>query len=323
MKFKLVHPLWVHLPAVAALAVFIGFVISAGSLPAESPVHFNFAGEPNRYGSPWESFGLTIGLSVLFILISILLDELWARQEKTKSFNWLSLLDDIVVGALVGIDLGYLFYLQNNSESFDFPWVLLCTVTGACIILAVVLDMLRPYRPYSSSLVSGDSRTLAAEVTARLKDDAPFVYWDYQNPPYVSFIAIGLPIVMIVAGIITVFSQIWVSVILFVVGILLVFPYGGQRTIVTRKDIKVRWGIFGLRVLHLKIPEITTAEIHEFSPLKDFGGYGIRFNSEMTAYYLRGTRGVKFTMANGKKYLIGSDHPEQLYAVVDSLVDTG
>jgi hypothetical protein len=38
----------------------------------------------------------------------------------------------------------------------------------------------------------------------------------------------------------------------------------------------------------------------------------------MKAYYLSGTRGIKFTMTNGKKYLIGSDHPEQMQAVVSS-----
>jgi hypothetical protein len=46
----------------------------------------------------------------------------------------------------------------------------------------------------------------------------------------------------------------------------------------------------------------------------------VRFNREMKAYFLRGTRGVKFTMTNGKKYLIGSDHPEQMHAVVSSLI---
>lgn len=62
--------------------------------------------------------------------------------------------------------------------------------------------------------------------------------------------------------------------------------------------------------------DIATVEVHEFSPLKDFGGYGIRFNREMKAYYLHGTRGVKITVNGGKKYLIGSDRPEQLSTVI-------
>ncbi len=62
--------------------------------------------------------------------------------------------------------------------------------------------------------------------------------------------------------------------------------------------------------------DIAAVEIHEFSLLKDFGGYGIRFNREMKAYYLHGTRGVKITVNGGKKYLIGSDRPEQLSTVI-------
>ena len=121
MKYKLIHPIWTHLPATAALAILIGFIISAGPLPEEVPIHFGFDGEPNRYGSPWSSFGLIIGLSVFFILLSIFLDELWARQEKSKTFNWLSLMDDIVVGAITGLEIGYLLYIQSGVDVFHFP----------------------------------------------------------------------------------------------------------------------------------------------------------------------------------------------------------
>jgi hypothetical protein len=320
MRTKLIHPVWVHLPAAAALVVLIIFLVSAGPLPAEAPIHFSFGGEPNNYGSPWASFGLAIGLSILFIIISIILDELWARQEKKKTYNWISLMDDIFTGLLAGTNLGYLSFLQGDAESFSFPWGYALIVAGAATVLAIIIEMLRPYRPYSSMLVSEDSRALNAEIASHLKDGSPFIYWDYQNPLYVSIISIILPIVMLVAAVISLFSMIWVAVILFIVGCAMIIPYGGQRTIITRQDISVRWGIFGLRVLRLKIPEIVEATIHEFSPLKDFGGYGIRFNREMRAYYLRGTRGIKFTTTSGKKYLIGSDHPEQMHAVASSLI---
>jgi len=47
-------------------------------------------------------------------------------------------------------------------------------------------------------------------------------------------------------------------------------------------------------------------------------GYGIRFDSEMQAYFLKGDRGVLVSAAGGKRYLLGSDHPEQLAAVIDA-----
>ena len=77
-----------------------------------------------------------------------------------------------------------------------------------------------------------------------------------------------------------------------------------------------------VRVLRLPVSDIAEFAMHEFAPLKDFGGYGIRRNREMSAYYLRGNLGVKITMTGGKKYLIGSDHPERLLAVLETIART-
>jgi len=319
MKVKLVHPLWTHLPSIVALIILVILVLTAGPLPAEAPVHFGFSGEPNRYGSPWEVFGITIGLSVIFILVSVLLDELWARQEKAKSFNWLSLMDDIFVPFMAGVSLGYLSFLKSGDDSFTFPWVYALPMVGGAVIIAVILDMLRPYRPYPAPSVTEESPDLKDEITKSLRDNASFVYWDYQNPFYVTLITVVLPLVMFLVAAITWFSQAWAGIVTLVVGIMLIIPYGGQRTLVTRSQVAIRWGILGIRVLRLKIADITGVEIHEFQPLKDFGGYGIRVNREMWAYYLRGNRGVKITRSQGKTVLIGSDHPEALLAVLQGI----
>jgi hypothetical protein len=95
--------------------------------------------------------------------------------------------------------------------------------------------------------------------------------------------------------------------------------YGGMRTIVTREFVTVRLGVFGIRILRVKTFEIAATEIMQFSPIKDFGGYGIRYNGKMYAYFLRGNRGIKITLHHGLKYLIGTDHPEQLLAVIKAV----
>jgi len=145
------------------------------------------------------------------------------------------------------------------------------------------------------------------------------VYWDYQDPVYVTLLSVFVPFAMFVAAYFSWMEAVWVSVLLIVVGLLLFVPYGGQRTLVTRDAVTVRWGLFGLPVLRLRMSDIASAETHRFSPLRDFGGYGIRFNREMKAYYLRGGTGVLLTLHNGKKYLIGSDKPADLLAVVGSI----
>ena len=321
MKIKLLHPLWVHLPAAVALLILLIYLLVSGPLPAEAPVHFGFGGEPNRYGSPWEVFGLTIGLSVLYILISIVLDELWARQEKKKSFNWLSLFDDFFVGLITGVSFGYLAFLESDTTTFTFPLGYFFLFGGGATILAIVLDRFRPYRPYSAESLVEESPELKEEIIRKINKQTSFDYWDSQNPLYISIISIVLPLVMFVTAALTWFAVPWVSIMTFILGIMMFAPYGGQRTMVTPNQIVIHWGIVGIRVLRLKTTDITGAELHEFAPLRDFGGYGIRINREMRAYYLRGNRGVKITRKQGMPILIGSDRPEALTAAVQGVVN--
>jgi hypothetical protein len=323
VKIKFIHALWTHLPAVAALIILIVYIIVSGPLPSTVPIHFNSAGEPNGYGPPWALNGLIIVLSVFFIALSIFFDELWARQEKAKTFNWLSLFDDITVGWMVGITLGYLEYIYTNATIFVFPWKYIGLVGGVSVILAILLEMIRPYRSHPEKIGEGDTPAFKTEITRRLQGSTPFVYWDYQNPFYVSLLTMILPMIFIMIGILSWslswFDQPWQSVMFFIMAVLFVVPYGGQRVLVTRHDITVRWGMVGFRVLQIAVKDVTMVEKHEFSPLRDFGGYGIRMNRDTTAYFLSGNWGVRLTTVKGRKYLIGSNNTDRLVEVIKAV----
>ncbi|MFC1953319.1 hypothetical protein ACFLVZ_03240 [Chloroflexota bacterium] len=321
MKIKITHPLWTHLPAISAFIILIVYLITAGPLPAESPVHFGLGGETDKLGSPWSVFGITIGLSVFFIILSVFFDELWARQEKAKEFNWISLLDEIIVGAMVGISIGYLITIRNSAFPFNYPWNYFLPLCGGATVLGLIVEIMRPYRPFARQLVFEKSKTMRDELTRQLADKSSFVFWDYQNPFYVTLLTTVLPLGMMVAAVLSWFSQPSASLLLVFVAIVLLIPHGGQRTLVTLHCITVRWGITGIQVLRLKISGIAKVERHEFAPLKDFGGYGIRLNREMKAYFLRGTSGIKIIMNDGKKYLVGSDNPERLLTVLQVLTE--
>ena len=77
------------------------YIIVSSPLPVEVPVQFTSGGMPGRTGSPWEALGITLGISIFFLALSVVLDELWVRQEKKKYFNWVSLLDEIIIGAMM------------------------------------------------------------------------------------------------------------------------------------------------------------------------------------------------------------------------------
>jgi hypothetical protein len=319
MKLKSVHPLWTNLPAIAAFAVFVVSIFTLGPFPARVATHFNSSGKANSYGSPWSVFGLVIAISILFIIISLVLDEQWAKQEKKKTFNWFSLMDEIVVGALAGINLGYMVFLHNGNISFTFPWAYFELTMGSTLILAVLVEIARPYRGSEKIIDGHDIKAVQADIIEHLRGNASFIYWDYQNPVYVTVLTTGLTIIMLISAVFSWFSLPLASVLLIFGAIISTLPYGGLNTLVTRENVTVRWGVLGIRVLQLKMKEITTVEIHEFSPLADFGGYGIRSNGKMSAYFLRGTVGVQLTTAGGKKYLLGSDNPAYMAMVISTI----
>ncbi len=66
--------------------------------------------------------------------------------------------------------------------------------------------------------------------------------------------------------------------------------------------------------------KIASVEITSFRPIRDFGGWGIRFGKEATAYFMSGNRGVLITGSFHRKYILGSDTPERLKSVIQYAV---
>ena len=322
MKIKLIHPLWTHLPSLAALVLLIIRLITTNIPSGKVAIHFDSKGLPNGYGSAWSSFWLAIGLSILFIGLSIVLCESWAREEKKKTFNWLSFFDNITVPFLLSVSLGYLEYLKTNAMTFVFPVPNMLLITGGAAAMSILLELLRPYKTNPRLIAAVDTTTMEKEVEQRLIKGEKFIYWQSQNPVYFSIIFTVVPVIFLLIAVYMWTQMPWLSIEFFVIGLAMMIFYGGMRAVANREYVTVRFGIFGMRVLRIPIADITEVNVHEFSALRDFGGMGIRSNGHMTGYFLRGSRGVKITTLNEKQYLIGSDQPEELNAVMKAFVKT-
>jgi hypothetical protein len=66
------------------------------------------------------------------------------------------------------------------------------------------------------------------------------------------------------------------------------------------------------------IDEVATWEPTDYRPIREFGGWGIRWSlrDSTTAYTMQGNRGVRIVTTKGKKLLIGSQRPEDLAAAI-------
>lgn len=66
--------------------------------------------------------------------------------------------------------------------------------------------------------------------------------------------------------------------------------------------------------------EIKRYEGNQYKPLREFGGWGIRWAPGKIAYTVSGNRGVWIERTNGRTVLVGSQHPEEFVKAIDEAI---
>lgn len=105
---------------------------------------------------------------------------------------------------------------------------------------------------------------------------------------------------------------------LVVVGGVAAFLYSIRlRTEVRDDGIYVRMWPLHRTVRRISWSSIADYEARTYSPLREFGGWGIRWAPGKIAYNVSGNRGVWIERKNGKDVLVGSQQPEQFVRAID------
>ena len=85
------------------------------------------------------------------------------------------------------------------------------------------------------------------------------------------------------------------------------------RTRVDHATLTVSFGwLFPLYRRRIPRSNIARAESVTYHPIREYGGWGIRGWGDDVALNARGNRGVRLTLTNRKRVLIGSQRPEAL-----------
>jgi hypothetical protein len=58
--------------------------------------------------------------------------------------------------------------------------------------------------------------------------------------------------------------------------------------------------------------DIDQIYVREYSPLAEYGGWGIRYSRNGRAYNVRGNKGIQISKKNGKRILLGTQHPDEV-----------
>jgi len=103
-------------------------------------------------------------------------------------------------------------------------------------------------------------------------------------------------------------------VIAVVIGLgLPLFFYLANLTIEVRDDgVYFRFFPLHFSFRRIGLEDITSFEARRYRPIRDYGGWGIRYGRGGKAYNVSGDRGVQLELARGGRILLGSQHPEEM-----------
>jgi hypothetical protein len=74
----------------------------------------------------------------------------------------------------------------------------------------------------------------------------------------------------------------------------------------------VRFRPFHFRFINIPLDEVIDVQTVTYSPLGDFGGWGIRYGKDAKAYTINGNRGIRLFRMDGHDLVIGSQRPEEM-----------
>ena len=109
-----------------------------------------------------------------------------------------------------------------------------------------------------------------------------------------------------------------------IIPVLLVVMFFSLRLVtrIRNDGVFVQFKPFQFKPKHIRPEDIKTFEIRKYKPLLEYGGWGIRAGGKKygKAYNVSGNLGLQLYLANGKKLLIGTQHPKQIRKAMENLM---
>jgi len=112
-------------------------------------------------------------------------------------------------------------------------------------------------------------------------------------------------------------AMLWVFFVLFGIGLPVLFVSAKLITVVRADGIYLRFVPFHFKMLRIALSDVADFSAGQYSPLLDYGGWGIRMGREGKAYNVSGNMGVRLELADGRKLLIGSQQALDFVAAIE------
>jgi uncharacterized membrane protein len=101
-------------------AMFVLAAVNWSSAPSQMPVHWNWAGEPDRFGGRFEGlFGLPLAAAGMYVLL-LLVPRIDPRKRNYDAFaGAFAIMRTVVVGLLLGLDVVVLLWIRGERTHLN------------------------------------------------------------------------------------------------------------------------------------------------------------------------------------------------------------
>lgn len=110
-------------------------------------------------------------------------------------------------------------------------------------------------------------------------------------------------------------------VILFTLLILVLFYYTRLITEVRYDGLYIKFFPFHWSYRRIPLESVIQYEIRKYKPIREYGGYGIRYSMKYgKAYNVSRNQGLQLEFDTGKRLLIGTQKPDELYQAIKKIL---
>lgn len=164
-----------------------------------------------------------------------------------------------------------------------------------------------------------DSVFSSTERVALPPDDAEYFVEEQRFDQIWLWAIMGIQLLIVMIPLILT-GQDWWSIIIAFLAIVLGMALLGSLSLRTRMDeegVHFKMKLFHWRERTIPWDDIEQIHVREYSPVSEYGGWGMKYGRSGWAYNVRGNHGIQILKKNGKRILIGTQRPEEVAEYLD------
>jgi hypothetical protein len=126
------------------------------------------------------------------------------------------------------------------------------------------------------------------------------------------WLLMGFEMVIVMIALLTTGQLLW-TVAIGLGAITLTMALFSSLKLMTRIDsvgIHYRMKPFHFKVQTIPWEDIDQVHVRKYSPILEYGGWGMRYGRNGKAFNVRGNYGIQIVKKGGKKLLLGTQHPD-------------